>query len=115
MEMPLMADTTTTAIPALETLIETALGRKDTATAQADIALAGTLLQTLVPVIVARAAPNLDLAGIDAAVTKILTGITDLKTAIETMPATASATPAAAPAPEKVEAQRPVVPGQPAR
>ncbi|CAM2761748.1 hypothetical protein [Komagataeibacter xylinus] len=109
-----MADATT-AIPALETLIETALGRKDTATAQADIALAGTLLQTLVPVIVARAAPNLDLAGIDAALTKVLTGITDLKTAIETKPATASATSAATPAPEKVEAPRPVVPGQPLR
>ncbi|AZV37972.1 hypothetical protein CXP35_03305 [Komagataeibacter xylinus] len=115
METPLMADATTTAIPALETLIETALGRKDTANAQADIQLAGTLLQTLVPVIVARAAPNLDLAGIDAAVTKILTGITDLKTAIETKPATASATSAATPAPEKVEAPRPVVPGQPLR
>ncbi|GBQ80571.1 hypothetical protein CFR75_05985 [Komagataeibacter xylinus] len=114
METPLMADATT-AIPALETLIETALGRKDTATAQADIALAGTLLQTLVPVIVARAAPNLDLAGIDAALTKVLTGITDLKTAIETKPATASATSAATPAPEKVEAPRPVVPGQPLR
>ncbi|WP_244192143.1 hypothetical protein ACM0P6_04995 [Komagataeibacter sucrofermentans] len=110
-----MADDNTTAIPALEALIETALGKRDTATAQADIQLAGTLLQTLVPVIVARAAPNLDLAGIDAAVTKILTGITDLKTAIETRPATASATPAATPAPEKVEAPRPVVPGQPAR
>ncbi|WP_130732354.1 hypothetical protein [Komagataeibacter xylinus] len=109
-----MADATT-AIPALETLIETALGKRDTATAQADIQLTGTLLQTLVPVIVARAAPNLDLAGIDAAVTKILTGITDLKTAIETKPATASATPAAAPAAEKVEAPRPVVPGQPLR
>ncbi|WP_244192128.1 hypothetical protein ACM0P6_02740 [Komagataeibacter sucrofermentans] len=108
-------DNTTTAIPALETLIETALGKRDTATAQADIQLAGTLLQTLIPVIVARAAPSLDLAGIDAAVTKILTGITDLKTAIETKPTTASATPAAASAPDKAEASHPMVPGQPVR
>ncbi|WP_240906519.1 hypothetical protein [Komagataeibacter xylinus] len=108
-------DNTTAAIPALETLIETALGKKDTATAQADIQLAGTLLQTLIPVIVARAAPNLDLTGIDAAVTKILTGITDLKTAIETKPTTVSVTPAAAPAPAKAEAPHPMVPGQPVR
>ncbi|MCW4589068.1 hypothetical protein NO263_00415 [Gluconacetobacter entanii] len=55
-----MADTdTTTAIPALENLIETALGKGDTAATQADIALAGNLLQTLIPVIVEKAAPNL--------------------------------------------------------
>ncbi|GCE82206.1 hypothetical protein [Komagataeibacter diospyri] len=90
-----MPDTNTTAIPALESLVETALGKKDTATTQADIALAGNLLQTLLPVIVEKAAPNLDLSGIDAALTKILTGISDLKTAIEAKPAT-TATPTVA-------------------
>ncbi|WP_282758270.1 hypothetical protein [Komagataeibacter saccharivorans] len=108
-----MATDSTTAIPALETLVETALGKKDTATAQADIALAGNLLQTLIPVIVEKAAPNLDLSGIDAALTKILTGVTDLKTAITTKPATAA--PAAVVAPAKVEAPHPAVPGQPVR
>lgn len=101
-----MADTdTTTAIPALENLIETALGKRDTAATQADIALAGNLLQTLIPVIVEKAAPNLDLSGIDAALTKILTGITDLKTAIAAKPM-ANAT---------VGVAHPTVPGQPAR
>jgi len=87
METADMPDTNTTAIPALESLVETALGKKDTASTQADIALAGNLLQTLIPVIVEKAAPNLDLSGIDAALAKILTGISDLKTAIETKPA----------------------------
>lgn len=106
-----MANDSTTAIPALETLIETALGKKDTATAQADIQLAGNLLQTLVPVIVERAAPSLDLAGMDAALTKIMTGITDLKTAIQTKPAQMTAPPVAA----RVEAPHQTVPGQPVR
>ncbi|WP_241503254.1 hypothetical protein [Komagataeibacter melaceti] len=106
-----MANDSTTAIPALETLIETALGKKDTATAQADIQLAGNLLQTLVPVIVERAAPSLDLAGMDAALTKIMTGITDLKTAIQTKPAPTTAPPVAA----RVEAPHQTVPGQPVR
>ena len=108
-----MADdtTTSTAIPALEGLLETALGKKDTAATQADIQLAGTVLQLLIPVIVERAAPNLDLAGVDAAVTKIVGGVADLKTAIEAKPATAAATVA----PAKVEAPHPVVPGQPIR
>ena len=96
-----MADTDTT-IPALERLIETALGQRDTTTTRTDIALAGNLLQTLIPVVVEKAAPNLDLSGIDAALTKILTGVTDLKDAIATKPATV-ATP------------HPIVPGQPAR
>ena len=112
-----MATDSTTAIPALETLVETALGRKDTATAQADIALAGNLLQTLIPVIVEKAAPNLDLSGIDAALTKILTGVTDLKTAIEAKPA-AMANPlgvGTVPLAAKVEAPHPAVPGQPVR
>ena len=104
-------DTTSTAIPALEGLLETALGKKDTAATQADIQLAGTVLQLLIPVIVERAAPNLDLAGVDAAVTKIVGGVADLKTAIEAKPATAAATVA----PAKVEAPHPVVPGQPIR
>ena len=108
-----MATDSTTAIPALETLVETALGRKDTATAQADIALAGNLLQTLIPVIVETAAPNLDLSGIDAALTRILTGVTDLKTAIATKPAAAA--PAVVAAAVKVEAPHPTVPGQPVR
>ena len=108
-----MATDSTTAIPALETLVETALGKKDTATAQADIALAGNLLQTLIPVIVEKAAPNLDLSGIDAALTKILTGVTDLKTAIATKPAAAA--PAVVAAAVKVEAPHPTVPGQPVR
>ncbi|WP_259369504.1 hypothetical protein [Komagataeibacter europaeus] len=82
-----MPDINITAIPALENLVETALGKKEDASTQADIALAGNLLQTLLPVIVEKAAPNLDLSGIDAALTKILTGISDLKTAIETKPA----------------------------
>ncbi|WP_257997536.1 hypothetical protein [Komagataeibacter saccharivorans] len=90
-----MPDTNITAIPALETLVETALGTKNTTTTQADIALAGNLLQTLIPVIVEKAAPNLDLSGIDAALTKILTGISDLKTAIETKPATTTTPPVA--------------------
>ncbi|WP_395371469.1 hypothetical protein [Komagataeibacter diospyri] len=108
-----MADdtTTSTAIPALEGLLETALGRKDTAATQADIQLAGTVLQLLIPVIVARAAPNLDLAGVDAAVTKIVGGVADLKTAIEAKPATVAATVA----PARAEAPHPVVPGQPVR
>ncbi|WP_332828002.1 hypothetical protein [Novacetimonas sp. GS1] len=107
-----MADTdTTTAIPALENLIETALGKGDTVATQADIALAGNLLQAIVPTIIARAAPNLDLAAIDAALTKILTGITDLKDAIATKPA-ATATPAAS---ATVGVPHPSVPGQPAR
>ncbi|GCE89421.1 hypothetical protein MSKU15_1022 [Komagataeibacter diospyri] len=108
-----MADdtTTSTAIPALEGLLETALGRKDTAATQADIQLAGTVLQLLIPVIVARAAPNLDLAGVDAAVTKIVGGVADLKTAIEAKPATVATTVA----PARAEAPHPVVPGQPVR
>ncbi|MBY4641701.1 hypothetical protein K6L44_17285 [Gluconacetobacter entanii] len=110
METPDMADTDpTTAIPALENLIETALGKGNTAATQADIALAGNLLQTLIPVIVEKAAPNLDLSGIDAALTKILTGISDLKDAIATKPV------AAAPAANAtVGVPRPSVPGQPA-
>ncbi|AHI25787.1 hypothetical protein H845_1848 [Komagataeibacter xylinus E25] len=103
--------TTSTAIPALESLLETALGKKDTAATQADVQLAGTVLQLLIPVIVERAAPNLDLAGVDAAITKIVGGVTDLKTAIEAKPATAAATVA----PARVEAPHPVVPGQPVR
>ncbi|WP_244987567.1 hypothetical protein [Komagataeibacter oboediens] len=110
-------DTTSTAIPALEGLLETALGKRDTAATQADIQLAGTVLQLLIPVIVERAAPNLDLAGIDAAVTKIVGGVTDLKTAIEAKPA---ATPnplgvGIVPLATKAEAPHPVVPGQPIR
>ena len=105
-----MADTDTT-IPALERLIETALGQRDTTTTRADIALAGNLLQTLIPVVVEKAAPNLDLSGIDAALTRILTGITDLKTAIEAKPATTAATVA----PATVATPHPIVPGQPAR
>ncbi|QHC34176.1 hypothetical protein FMA36_00385 [Komagataeibacter xylinus] len=96
METADMPDTNITTIPALEGLVETALGKKDTATTQADIALAGNLLQTLLPVIVEKAAPNLDLSGIDAALTKILSGVSDLKTAIETKPATTAAPTAAA-------------------
>ncbi|RFP04585.1 hypothetical protein BGC31_04820 [Komagataeibacter xylinus] len=113
METPDMAEdtTTSTAIPALESLLETALGKKDTAATQADVQLAGTVLQLLIPVIVERAAPNLDLAGVDAAITKIVGGVTDLKTAIEAKPATAAATVA----PARVEAPHPVVPGQPVR
>ncbi|MCE2574398.1 hypothetical protein [Komagataeibacter sp. FNDCR2] len=88
-----MANEGTTAIPALEGLIETALGKKDTAATQADIQLAGNLLQTLIPVIVEKAAPNLDLPGIDAALNKIVTGISDLKTAIETTPASSTSAP----------------------
>ncbi len=103
--------TTSTAIPALESLLETALGKKDTAATQADIQLAGTVLQLLIPVIVERAAPNLDLAGVDAAITKIVGGVTDLKTAIEAKPVTAAATVT----PAKVEAPHPMVPGQPVR
>ncbi|WP_256138172.1 hypothetical protein [Komagataeibacter swingsii] len=103
--------TTSTAIPTLESLLETALGKKDTAATQADVQLAGTVLQLLIPVIVERAAPNLDLAGVDAAITKIVGGVTDLKTAIEAKPATAAATVA----PARVEAPHPVVPGQPVR
>lgn len=100
-----MADTDTiTAIPALENLIETALGKGDTAATQADIALAGNLLQAIVPSIVARAAPSLDLAAIDAALTKTLTGISDLKAAITTKPA---ATKAAATAAATVPGQLP--------
>ncbi|GCE89704.1 hypothetical protein MSKU15_1305 [Komagataeibacter diospyri] len=102
--------TTSTAIPAPEGLLETVLGKRDTATTQADIQLAGTVLQLLIPVIVARAAPNLDLAGVDAAVTKIVGGVADLKTAIEAKPATVAATVASA----RAEAPHPVVPGQPA-
>ncbi|RFP06790.1 hypothetical protein BFX83_16395 [Komagataeibacter xylinus] len=92
-------------------MLETALGKKDTAATQADVQLAGTVLQLLIPVIVERAAPNLDLAGVDAAITKIVGGVTDLKTAIEAKPATAAATVA----PARVEAPHPVVPGQPVR
>ena len=103
--------TTSTAIPALESLLETALGKKDTAATQADIQLAGTVLQLLIPVIVERAAPNLDLAGVDAAVTKIVGGVADLKTAIEAKPTTVAATVASA----RAEAPHPVVPGQPIR
>ncbi|WP_225063226.1 hypothetical protein [Komagataeibacter rhaeticus] len=102
-------DTTNTALPALEGLLETALGKRDTAATQADIQLAGSVLQMLIPVIVARAAPNLDLDGVDAAVTKIVGGIADLKTAIEAKPATAATTVA----PVKAESPHPVVPGQP--
>ncbi|WP_395371712.1 hypothetical protein [Komagataeibacter diospyri] len=102
--------TTSTAIPALEGLLETVLGKRDTAATQADIQLAGTVLQLLIPVIVARAAPNLDVAGVDAAVTKIVGGVADLKTAIEAKPATVAATVASA----RAEAPHPVVPGQPA-
>lgn len=110
-----MADDTTTTIPALERLIETALGQRDTTATQADIALAGNLLQTLIPVVVEKAAPNLDLSGIDAALTRILTGITDLKTAIEAKPTTTAATTAATVAPATVATPHPIVPGQPAR
>ena len=114
-----MAEDTTTssAIPAMEGLLETALGKKDTAATQADIQLAGTVLQLLIPVIVERAAPNLDLAGVDAAITKIVGGVTDLKTAIEAKPA-AAVNPLGAgimPLAAKAEAPHPVVPGQPVR
>ncbi|WP_234448239.1 phage GP46 family protein [Komagataeibacter oboediens] len=74
-------------------------------------AVAGTVLQLLIPVIVERAASNLDLAGVDAAVTKIVGGVSDLKTAIEAKPTTAAATVA----PTRIEVPHPVVPGQPVR
>ncbi|WP_254511287.1 hypothetical protein [Komagataeibacter oboediens] len=114
-----MADdsTTSTAIPALEGLLETALGKRDTAATQADIQLAGTVLQLLIPVIIERAAPNLDLACVDAAVTQIVGGVANLKTAIEAKPA-AAVNPLGAgivPLAAKVEAPNPVVPGQPIR
>ncbi|MHC0612974.1 phage GP46 family protein [Komagataeibacter oboediens] len=68
-------------------------------------------LQLLIPVMVERAVPNLDLAGVDAAVTKIVGGVSYLKTAIEAKPTTVAATVA----PTRIEAPHPVVPGQPVR
>ncbi|WP_254511871.1 hypothetical protein [Komagataeibacter oboediens] len=69
------------------------------------------MLQLLIPVMVERAVPNFDLAGVDAAVTKIVGGVSDLKTAIEAKPTTVAATVA----PTRIEAPHPVVPGQPVR
>lgn len=73
-------------IPALEALIEKSLGKSDTAAVSSDITMAGTMLQMVVGMLVAKVSSSVDVNGIDAAVTQILNGVTDLEAAIENKP-----------------------------
>jgi len=80
--------TTLKSIDAIETLISTLAGSHESAAVKSDIAIAGTALSLLASTLIPSLAPSVDVAGIDAAVTKIVTGITDLRTAVA--PATTS-------------------------
>jgi len=73
-------------IPALEALIEKSLGKSDTASVSSDITMAGTMLQMVVGMLVAKVSSSVDVNGIDAAVTQILNGVTALEAAIENKP-----------------------------
>jgi len=70
-------------IPALEALVEKSLGKSDTAAVSSDIDMAGTMLQMVLGVLVAKLPASVDVTAIDAAVSKILSGVTDLEAALE--------------------------------
>jgi len=76
-----------TSINAIETLISTLAGSHESATVKADIAIAGTALSLLASTLIPSLAPSVDVTGIDAAVTKIVTGISDLRAAVAPAPA----------------------------
>lgn len=70
-------------IPALEALVEKSLGKSDTDAVSSDINMAGTMLQMVLGVLVAKLPASVDVTAIDAAVSKILSGVTDLEAALE--------------------------------
>lgn len=74
---------TFSSISAAETLIDAAIGRSESPAVKSDIAMAGTALSLVLGAVLPAAAPHVNVSGIDAALTKILTGITDLRAAIE--------------------------------
>jgi len=75
-------------IPALEALVEKSLGKSDTAAVSTDINMAGTMLQMVLGVLIAKLPSTVDVTAIDAAVSKILSGVTDLEAALEGTAAT---------------------------
>ncbi|CAP57500.1 hypothetical protein [Gluconacetobacter diazotrophicus] len=80
-------------VSTLETLISEIAGKSESAAVKADIAIAGTAVSLLAQTLVPRLDPALDLAFVDAALTKVFAGLADLKAALAS-----TAAPSAAPA-----------------
>ncbi|MBB2189228.1 hypothetical protein HLH34_04520 [Gluconacetobacter azotocaptans] len=69
-------------VTALEALISDAAGKSESAAVKADIAIAGTAASLLASTLVPRLDPALDIDGVDAALAKVFSGLSDLKAAI---------------------------------
>ena len=65
-------------VSALEGLVSQIAGKHESAEVKADLALAGTAVGLLAQTLVPRLDPALDLAGFDAALSEIFSGITKL-------------------------------------
>lgn len=65
-------------VTALESLVSQIAGKHESAEVKADLALAGTAVGLLAQTLVPRLDPVLDLAGFDAALSDIFSGITKL-------------------------------------